>query len=300
MLMVNKPPIPAHHLGTEDISSNGNPIHLRSIRCRSRHTIRGKQARGRPQVFRSGELPSAYFGFRVPVEHLALVISNSYGRCSSPVTVTATVANPAFALVSTISGGEPTTPCLVNDRLCSSMFGLRANCAGHIVPLSTTGSQVQPSHWLSMKIQKYLPAIVAGAALTVFAGATLAQDRSRDDRGRAEDRDRGADNRDHQNNNHGRAAYHFRAEDRDRFAPHYQRDIKQWQQHADRRHHFRAGERVPSGIRLKSVPSSYYRELPPPPPGYRFGYYDGYVVAYDPTTQIVADVLDLVNAAVHR
>jgi len=51
---------------------------------------------------------------------------------------------------------------------------------------------------------------------------------------------------------------------------------------------------------LKSVPSSSYRTLPPPPPGYRFGYYDGYVVAYNPTTQIVADVLDLVNAAVNR
>ncbi len=62
----------------------------------------------------------------------------------------------------------------------------------------------------------------------------------------------------------------------------------------------RAGERLPNGVRLKSVPTSYYRNLPPPPPGYRFGYYDGYVVAYDPTTQIVADVLDLVNAAVNH
>jgi len=40
--------------------------------------------------------------------------------------------------------------------------------------------------------------------------------------------------------------------------------------------------------------------MPPLPRGYRLGYYDGYVVAYDPTTQIVADVLDLVNAAVNR
>jgi len=53
-------------------------------------------------------------------------------------------------------------------------------------------------------------------------------------------------------------------------------------------------------VRLKSVPTSYYRTLPPPPPGYRLGYYDGYVVAYNPTTQIVADVLDLVNSAVNR
>ena len=53
-------------------------------------------------------------------------------------------------------------------------------------------------------------------------------------------------------------------------------------------------------VRIKSVPSSYYRTLPPPPPGYRMGYYDGYVVAYNPTTQIIADVLDLVDAAVNR
>ena len=46
--------------------------------------------------------------------------------------------------------------------------------------------------------------------------------------------------------------------------------------------------------------SPYYRDMPPPPPGYRFGYYDGYVVAYNPTTQIVADVLDLVGAAINH
>ncbi|MEO8126977.1 MAG: hypothetical protein ABJF23_08970 [Bryobacteraceae bacterium] len=51
---------------------------------------------------------------------------------------------------------------------------------------------------------------------------------------------------------------------------------------------------------MRAVPPAYYRDVPPPPPGYRFGYYDGYVVAYDPTTQIVADVLDLVGAAMRR
>jgi hypothetical protein len=40
--------------------------------------------------------------------------------------------------------------------------------------------------------------------------------------------------------------------------------------------------------------------VPPPPPGYQYGYYDGYVVAYDPTTRIIADVLDLVTAATVR
>ncbi len=149
-----------------------------------------------------------------------------------------------------------------------------------------------------MKITKHLHGIVLGAALAVFASAGVAQDRPRDDRGRPEDQKRGADDRDH--HNEGRTDYHFRAEDREHFSPHYEKDIKQWRQHPDRRHHFREGERLPSGVRLKSVPMSYYRTLPPPPPGYRFGYYDGYVVAYNPTTQIVADVLDLVGAAVNR
>ena len=151
---------------------------------------------------------------------------------------------------------------------------------------------------MNIKTNKYVYGIVLGTALAVFSSATVAQDRGKDDRGRPADQKRGADDRDH--HDQGRSEYHFRAEDRDHFSPHYEKDIRQWRQHPDRRHHIRAGERLPSGVRLKSVPSSYYRTLPPPPPGYRFGYYDGYVVAYNPTTQIVADVLDLVNAAVNR
>ena len=148
---------------------------------------------------------------------------------------------------------------------------------------------------MNFKINKYAQGIVLSAALAAFAGPTVAQDRGREDRRRADDQKSDRDHRDQ-----GRAEYHFRTEDRDHFRPHYERDIRQWRQHPDRRHHFRAGERLPKGVRLKSVPTSYYRTLPPPPPGYRFGYYDGYVVAYNPTTQIVADILDLVDAAVNR
>lgn len=151
---------------------------------------------------------------------------------------------------------------------------------------------------MKLHTNKYLVPFVLGAGLSIFAGSTVAQDRPREDRGRPAEQDRRGDDR----NRHeqGRAEYHFRAEDREHFRPHYEKDIRRWRDHADRRHTFRAGERLPAGVRLKSVPSSYYRTLPPPPPGYRFGYYDGYVVAYDPTTQIVADVLDLVDAAAHR
>jgi hypothetical protein len=151
---------------------------------------------------------------------------------------------------------------------------------------------------MNFKTNKHVHGIVLGTALAVFAGASVAQDRGRDDRGRSEDHERHADDRDH--HDQGRAEYRFRAEDRDHFRPHYEKDIRQWRQHPDRRRHLRAGEQLPNGVHLKSVPASYYRTLPPPPPGYRFGYYDGYVVAYHPATQIVADILDLVDTAVNR
>ena len=35
--------------------------------------------------------------------------------------------------------------------------------------------------------------------------------------------------------------------------------------------------------------------LPPPPPGYRMGYYQGYVVVYDPTTYFILNVIDLLR-----
>jgi Ni/Co efflux regulator RcnB len=60
------------------------------------------------------------------------------------------------------------------------------------------------------------------------------------------------------------------------------------------------GQRIPNNYRLQVVPQSYYASVPPPPPGYQYGYYDGYVVAYNPTTRIIADVLDLVTAATVR
>jgi len=137
----------------------------------------------------------------------------------------------------------------------------------------------------------HLTAMILGAALVMFAGAAAAQnrgggDRDRDNRGRHEER----------------SDYRFRSEDRGHFRGYYQGNIRQWQQRPERRHHIRAGEQLPSDYRsrLRSMPVSYYRSMPPPPRGYRFGYYDGYVVAYNPTTRIVADVLDLVDAAVRH
>src|SRR3954470_7781435 len=108
---------------------------------------------------------------------------------------------------------------------------------------------------MTFKTNKYLFGMVLGSALTLFSGVTVAQERGRDDRGRAEDQRPRADDRDR--NEHNRAEYRFRAEDRDHFSRHYEKDVRQWRQHSDRRHQIRAGERLPSGVRLKSVPSSY-------------------------------------------
>lgn len=102
-----------------------------------------------------------------------------------------------------------------------------------------------------------------------------------------------------QHDDHGHD-FHFRDEDRNHFAPHYQKDINRWQHNSHGRPHFERGERIPGNYHFQAVPRSYYSEVPPPPPGYQYGYYDGYVVAYDPTTRVVADVLDLVTAAATR
>ena len=62
---------------------------------------------------------------------------------------------------------------------------------------------------------------------------------------------------------------------------------------------FVTGRDIPRKYVIRMVPQSYWVGALPPHPGYPYGYYGGYVVAYDPTTRIVADVLDwLVKATV--
>ncbi len=89
--------------------------------------------------------------------------------------------------------------------------------------------------------------------------------------------------------------FRFRDEDRGRFYPHYRSDADRWR--GRQRPNFAPGQPIPRGYSVRTVPQSYWGGAPPPPPGYRYGYYGGYVVAYDPTTRIIADVLDLVVTA---
>lgn len=136
------------------------------------------------------------------------------------------------------------------------------------------------------------------AALTMGASAMVAQRYDDHHNGR---HDNGNHNGWNNNNNHGNnyRDYHFGNNDRNRWASHYSSDIRRYQRNPRLRHNydFRRGGRIPAGVRFRAVPSSYYRGMAPLPPGYRYGYYDGYVVAYDPTTQIIADVMDLVASA---
>jgi len=46
---------------------------------------------------------------------------------------------------------------------------------------------------------------------------------------------------------------------------------------------------------MTPVPVSLYGHIPPPPPGYQMGYYDGYIVVYDPGTYYILDVIDLLQ-----
>ena len=123
------------------------------------------------------------------------------------------------------------------------------------------------------------------------------QDRGNHGRGNQGDNgNHGDGNRGNGNGNHGNN-FRFRDQDRQNFQPHYSKDVDRWRNRPQGRPQFYAGQRVPDNYRFQYVPPSYYRSAPPPPPGYQYGYYDGYVVAYNPATRIIADVLDLVVAA---
>ncbi len=46
---------------------------------------------------------------------------------------------------------------------------------------------------------------------------------------------------------------------------------------------------------LTPLPPHLYGYLPPPPPGYAMGYFQGYVVVYDPRTGFIVNVIDLLR-----
>lgn len=92
---------------------------------------------------------------------------------------------------------------------------------------------------------------------------------------------------------HTRPSYAFRPNDRDSLRRYYANRLRYINR--ARRPVFRIGGYFPVGDigYLSAVPASIYGTLPPPPPGYRMGYFDGYVVVYDPVTYFIANLVDL-------
>ena len=92
----------------------------------------------------------------------------------------------------------------------------------------------------------------------------------------------------------GQAKKYFRDEDRDRYYSHYRADVDRWRGRP--RPVFVVGQPIARTYVVQPVPQSMWAA--PPPPGYIYGYYGGYMVAYNPSSRIIGDVLDL-SVSVH-
>jgi len=93
----------------------------------------------------------------------------------------------------------------------------------------------------------------------------------------------------------GRPNYQFRSQDTGRLRQYYQGGFGR----IDRRHrpHFGRGGYIPGQYRgyFQPVPYGLIGYLPAVPPGYAIGYYDGYVVVYDPVTYMILSVLNILQ-----
>jgi Ni/Co efflux regulator RcnB len=90
-------------------------------------------------------------------------------------------------------------------------------------------------------------------------------------------------------------AYRFRDADRHYLQRHYRSSLRTVR--VDRRPLFVPGRIIPVAYRpqVAVLPAHVHRHLPPPPRGYRVGYYEGYSVVYDPVTFTILSVLDLLT-----
>ncbi|MCB5188912.1 hypothetical protein LG200_12960 [Methylobacillus caricis] len=89
--------------------------------------------------------------------------------------------------------------------------------------------------------------------------------------------------------------YHFRDNDRYRLRVQYERSLRMVNR--DHRPYFQPGYAVLPAYRpyITPVPVQILHRLPPPPPGYVIGYYQGYNVVYDPISFIVLTTIDLLR-----
>ena len=92
-----------------------------------------------------------------------------------------------------------------------------------------------------------------------------------------------------------RPSYHFRPNDRSYLHRYYRRSLLGI--NLARRPRFIVGGFFPYGDiqYITPLPPEVYGYLPPPPLGYQMGYFDGYVVVYDPISYFIANVVDLLQ-----
>ena len=90
-----------------------------------------------------------------------------------------------------------------------------------------------------------------------------------------------------------RPSYSFRRTDREFLRRHYRSHFGYINR--ARRPHFVMGGFFPYADigYISPLPPTLYGALPPPPMGYAMGYFDGYVVVYDPVSYFIANVIDL-------
>jgi Ni/Co efflux regulator RcnB len=85
--------------------------------------------------------------------------------------------------------------------------------------------------------------------------------------------------------------YHFRAQDKAQLQPHY----RAAHPHPSNGHRWawHRGVNLPSGWQgeIEPLPQVDIALLAPPPPGYEFGYFDGWAIVYDPNTGIILDAV---------
>lgn len=89
--------------------------------------------------------------------------------------------------------------------------------------------------------------------------------------------------------------YNWRPGDNDRMRRYYRRNFGYINR--GRRPVFVIGGYISFGDRgyFRPVPPHLLAYLPPPPPGYVIGYFDGYTVVYDPVTFEILSFVDLLN-----
>lgn len=92
-----------------------------------------------------------------------------------------------------------------------------------------------------------------------------------------------------------RSTYQFRSNDRTTLHTYYQTRLGSIDR--SNRPVFTVGAYFPYAYigDISPLPPDIYGELPPPPDGYEMGYYDGYIVVYDPVTFYIAEVIDLLQ-----